>query len=517
MNIEAGNGMYIINKEFKLLFFNEAVSDIYPGIEIGQPCYKYMGGGNDICAHCPLLSGNKQRIFNLDGQNTFIQSAEVVFPDKIKGYSISFSAVDGADLLSGGSGKASAGNHLKHGNNSAEKQIELLQNQLKDAIERAEDANRSKSAFLFNMSHDIRTPMNAILGFTRIGQRFVHNPEKTRSCFKKIEISGEHLMRMLGDVLDMARIESGDLTIEPKKCNLIEYFSELSDMVSNEMNRNQLSFIVNTKGIRDADVYCDTIHLNKVLLNLLNNAMKFNKPGGHVWLTARQKKGKDTDSVYLYISVKDDGIGMSENFLRKIFGKFEKERNSTESRRQGTGLGLAITKQIVEAAKGKINVSSQPGKGTEFLLGFKLPKAEKSESSNKNAKVSRADFTGRRVLLVEDNDMNREIAAELIGMTGITVDTTVNGLEAVEKIITNPEGYYDMVFLDIQMPVMDGYEAARQIRRLSRDDTKELPIVAMTANAFSEDVAMAKDAGMNYHIAKPIDMERLMNVLKYYL
>ena len=234
-------------------------------------------------------------------------------------------------------------------------------------------------------------------------------------------------------------------------------------------------------------------------------------------MTARQKKGKDTNSVYLYISVRDDGIGMSENFLRKIFGKFEKERSSTESRRQGTGLGLAITKQIVEAANGKINVSSQPGNGTEFLLGFKLPKAEKSESISRNVRSAKADFTGRRVLLAEDNDMNREIAVELIGMTGVTVETAVNGLEAVEKIITSPAGYYDLIFLDIQMPIMDGYEAARQIRRLSRDDIKALPIVAMTANAFSEDVEMAKAAGMNDHIAKPVDMNRVMAVLKYYL
>jgi len=167
--------------------------------------------------------------------------------------------------------------------------------------------------------------------------------------------------------------------------------------------------------------------------------------------------------------------------------------------------------------KGKINVSSQTGKGTEFLLGFKFTKAEKTEVTSKAIKSAKADFTGRRVLLVEDNDMNREIAVELIGMTGVTVETAVNGLEAVERIITSPEGYYDIVFLDIQMPIMDGYEAARQIRRLSRDDIKDLPIVAMTANAFSEDVAMAKEAGMNQHIAKPVDMERIMTVLKYYL
>lgn len=516
MSIDVGNGFYIIDKGFELLYFNEAVKAVYPGIEKGQPCYRYMGGGNDICAHCPLLSSTKQRAFDLDGNKIFMQCANADIPGENEGYAISFAPVPENSRTAAEDGKLSPSGS-KQKDDNMEKQIELLRQQLKEANERAEDANRSKSTFLFNMSHDIRTPMNAILGFTRIGQRFVHNPEKTRSCFKKIEISGEHLMRMLGDVLDMARIENGKLTIERKKCDLMEYFSGLSDMVSDDMERNQINFIVNTKGIRDPDVYCDTIHLNQILLNLLSNAIKFNKPGGHVWLTARQKKGKDTDSVYLYISVKDDGIGMSESFLKKIFGKFEKERNSTESRHQGTGLGLAITKQIVEAAKGKINVSSQPGKGTEFLLGFKLPKAEKTESAVKNIKLSKADFTGRRVLLVEDNDMNREIAVELIGMTGITVETAVNGLEAVEKVITSQPGYYDLVFLDIQMPIMDGYEAARQIRRLSREDTKDLPIVAMTANAFSEDVEMAKEAGMNYHIAKPVDLNRLMAVLKFYL
>lgn len=510
MSIEVGNGMYIIDKGFRLLYFNKAVRAVYPGIEKGQPCYKFMGGGNDICVHCPLLSSTKQRIFTLGDQKLLIQSTEVDLPETGDGYAVSYTAVPDA---SGTHGDPDS----KRAEEPDDKQVEMLRQQLREALERAEDADRAKSAFLFNMSHDIRTPMNAILGFAKIGQRFVHNPIKTKSCFKKIEISGESLMRMLGDVLDMARIEKGDITIEPKKCNLIEYFSTLGNMVSEDMQRNQLSFISDTKGIRDADVYCDTAHLNQVLLNLLSNAMKFNKPGGHVWFTARQKKGKDVNSVYLYISIKDDGIGMSDSFLGNIFGKFERERSSTESRRQGTGLGLAIAKQIVEAMKGKINVSSQTGKGTEFLLGFKFTKAEKTEVTSKAIKSAKADFTGRRVLLVEDNDMNREIAVELIGMTGVTVETAVNGLEAVERIITSPEGYYDIVFLDIQMPIMDGYEAARQIRRLSRDDIKDLPIVAMTANAFSEDVAMAKEAGMNQHIAKPVDMERIMTVLKYYL
>ncbi len=517
MSIEAGNGMYIIDKGFKLLFFNDAVNAVYPDVKKGQYCYQFMGGGNDICPHCPLLSSTKQRTFTLDGQRIFIQSAVVNFPEIGEGYALSFTSSPAASESSDGAASFSEIPCVRRTREHSDKNTEDLQQKLKEALERAEEASRAKSAFLFNISHDIRTPMNAILGFTKIGQRFVHNPEKTKSCFKKIEISGEHLMRMLGDVLDLARIENGNLTIEPKKCNLIEYFEELGDMVRSDMDRNQIGFIVDTKGIRDADVYCDTVHLNQALLNLLNNAMKFNKPGGHVWLTARQKKGKDTNSVYLYISVRDDGIGMSENFLRKIFGKFEKERSSTESRRQGTGLGLAITKQIVEAANGKINVSSQPGNGTEFLLGFKLPKAEKSESISRNVRSAKADFTGRRVLLAEDNDMNREIAVELIGMTGVTVETAVNGLEAVEKIITSPAGYYDLIFLDIQMPIMDGYEAARQIRRLSRDDIKALPIVAMTANAFSEDVEMAKAAGMNDHIAKPVDMNRVMAVLKYYL
>lgn len=510
MSIEAGNGMYIIDKGFRLLYFNSAVRAVYPDVEKGELCYKFMGGGNDICPHCPLLSSTKQRTFTIGDQKLLIQSSEVDFPETGEGYAMAFTAAP--------EGRRTAESTVsKRDREPVDKQVEILQQQLKEALERAEDADRAKSAFLFNMSHDIRTPMNAILGFAKIGQRFVHNPIKTKGCFKKIEISGENLMRMLGDILEMARIEKGDITIEPKKCNLTEYFSALGDMVREDMEHNQLTFISDIKGIRDADVYCDTVHMNQVFLNLLTNAMKFNKPGGHVWLTVRQKRGKDTNSVYLYISVKDDGIGMSDGFLGSVFGKFEKERSSTESRRQGTGLGLAITKQLVEAMKGKINFSSQTGKGTEFLLGFKFPKAEKSDAAPKSVRSVKADFTGRRVLLVEDNDMNREIAVELIGMTGITVETAVNGLEAVEKIITSPDGYYDMVFLDIQMPIMDGYEAARQIRRLSRDDVKSLPIVAMTANAFSEDVEMAKEAGMNQHISKPVDMERIMTVLKYYL
>ncbi len=510
MSIEAGNGMYIIDKGFRLLYFNKAVRAVYPGVEKGDLCYKFMGGGNDICAHCPLLSSTKQRIFALGDRKILIQSSEVDLPETGEGYAITFT--DAPEVRR--TAESSVSKRIKE---SADSQLEILQQQLKEALKRAEDADRAKSAFLFNMSHDIRTPMNAILGFAKIGQRFVHNPIKTKGCFKKIEISGENLMRMLGDVLDMARIEKGDITIEPERCDLTEFFSVLGNLVKEDMEHNQLSFISDTKGIRDTDVCCDVVHLNQILMNLLSNAMKFNKPGGHVWLTVRQKKGKDTNSVYLYISVKDDGIGMSDAFLGSIFGKFEKERTSTESSRQGAGLGLAITKRLVEAMKGKINVSSQAGKGTEFLLGFKFPKAEKSDTAPKLVKSTKVDFTGRRVLLVEDNDMNREIAVELIGMTGISVETAVNGMEAVEKIITSPDGYYDLVFLDIQMPIMDGYEAARQIRRLSREDVKSMPIVAMTANAFSEDVEKAKEAGMNHHIAKPVDTERIINVLKYYL
>ncbi len=391
------------------------------------------------------------------------------------------------------------------------------QSQLREALERAEGANRAKSSFLFNMSHDIRTPMNAIIGFTQVGKRCIGDKARVEDCLQKIEVSGNHLLHLLNDVLDMARIESGKLVIERHPCQFQNFIAELCDMMRGEMERSGLTFLVEQKGLENLWLSCDTLHLNQILLNLLSNAMKFTPAGGHVWLTVCGTPPKE-GIVTLTVSVKDDGIGMSEEFLKRIFHEFERERNATESRQQGSGLGLAITKRIVDAAGGELRVVSALGEGSEFILTFWM-KQEQDASLEEPGQTQEAEvcFDGKRALIVEDNELNREIAVELLGTTGLTIEEAEDGQEAVQLVSSHPPGYYDVIFMDIQMPVMDGYEATRQIRALPHCGPESLPIFAMTANAFSEDVEKAKQEGMNDHIAKPVDMDRVNQLLKEWI
>lgn len=389
--------------------------------------------------------------------------------------------------------------------------------QANEALDEAKSASRAKSAFLFNMSHDIRTPMNAIIGFTKIGQKNVGDPQKAADCFSKIEVSGNHLLRLLNDVLDMARIENGKLEFDEKEVDLIAYLNEICSMIRTEMDSHGLSFVTDFSGVRDRWVCCDSLRIGKVMMNLLSNAAKFTRTGGHVWLTVRQEESADESAVPLTVSVKDDGIGMGKDFIGRVFNEFERERNSTESRRQGTGLGLAIAKQIVDAYGGEITVQSEPDKGSEFVVRITLKKASPVSESSADVTDEKLDFGGKRALLVEDNELNREIASELISTMGVEIEEACDGRQAVDMVKASPKGYYSVVLMDVQMPVMDGYEATRQIRLLPRNDAAALPILAMTANAFAEDVDKARKAGMNDHIAKPVDLNVLGRMLKRYL
>ena len=522
---------------------------------------------------------------------------------------------------------------------------------LTEKLHKAEAADRAKSAFLSNMSHDIRTPMNAIIGFTTLAQTSLDNRERMQEYLKKILSSSNHLLSLINDILDMSRIESGKLNIEEKPYSISDIFRDMRNIIQTQMDSKQLNFFMDTVDVVDEEIYCDKLHVNQVLLNLLSNAIKFTPAGGTVALTIRQKPRAPKGYGSYEIRVKDTGIGMSPEFIEHIFEPFERERTSTVSGTQGTGLGMAIAKNIIDTMGGTIELHSEQGKGTEFIINLDLrlqaepQKAEivqelqglhalvvddsfttcdsvtkmlrqigmRSEwvlhgkeavlharqayelgdeyhayiidwllpdlsglevvrqirsivgdsapiiivtaydwttfeeearaagvtafcnkpiflselrdilitSTGKTHSAPQPDpipdlsihFKGARLLLTEDNELNREIAEEILTNNGFIVETAEDGTIAVEKVKNSAPGYYSLVLMDIQMPKMDGYDATRAIRALDDPLLAGIPIVAMTANAFEEDRRQALECGMNAHIAKPINVEKLLEIL----
>ncbi|MBR1659861.1 MAG: response regulator [Oscillospiraceae bacterium] len=526
------------------------------------------------------------------------------------------------------------------------------QQDLRDALAQARRANRAKTAFLNNMSHDIRTPMNAIIGFTSLAMTHLDNTEIVGDYLKKILTSSNHLLSLINDVLDMSRIESGKVKIDEQECSLPDIMHDLKTIVQADIHSKQLDFFIDTLDVVDEHIFCDKLRLNQVLLNVLSNAMKFTKPGGMVSVRIAQKP-HDRKNVSNYeFRIRDTGIGMSDEFQKHIFEPFERERTSTVSGIQGTGLGMAITKNIVDMMQGFIEVESEEGVGTEFIITLpfrvsgQLHKPEvvpalqglralvADDDYNTCASVTRmlqsigmrsdwtssgkeavlraqlaieqgdpfrgyiidwlmpdmngievvrrirkliggdapiiiltaydyteieeeareagvtafcskplflselrdtllrssgeavpepetaaegaVDFTGKRLLLVEDNEINMEIATMLLTEMGFALDTASDGSVAVELVRAAEPGKYDLILMDVQMPVMNGYDATRAIRALD-SPLSEVPIVAMTANAFEEDRLTAMSAGMNGHIAKPINIGQLTETLRQLL
>ncbi|MDO4517439.1 MAG: response regulator [Bacillota bacterium] len=523
---------------------------------------------------------------------------------------------------------------------------------LEDAVNAAQSANRAKSTFLSNMSHDIRTPMNAIIGFTTLASANIGNDDKIRDYLSKILSSGNHLLSLINDVLDMSRIESGKIHLEETEVNLSDVLHDLRTIVSGQIHAKQLELYMDVMDVTDEDVYCDRTRLNQVLLNLLSNAVKFTPPGGTVSVRIVQLPNAPEGKGLYEIRVKDTGIGMSQEFAARIFEPFERERTSTVSKIQGTGLGMAISKNIVDMMGGRIEVLSEQGKGTEFvvrvalrlqtecrrevkikeleglkalvvdddfntcdsvtkmliqvgmrsewtlsgkeavlrarqsielgdafhayIIDWRLPDMNGIEVTRQiralgddtpiiiltaydwsdievearaagvtafcakpmfmsdlretlltalGQQPARSSgvfpapqmerlFQGKHLLLAEDNELNREIALEILGEYGFQIDTAENGAEAVKKLVTSQPGDYDLVLMDIQMPVMDGYEATRAIRALEVPELSGIPILAMTANAFDEDRKAAMDAGMNGFLSKPIQIEELIQTLQ---
>lgn len=387
----------------------------------------------------------------------------------------------------------------------------------------AVESSLAKSQFLFNMSHDIRTPMNAIIGYTNLARKGEASDE-VKSYLDKIENSSQHLLALINDILEMSRIENGRMELEFVPVDLCAVFEGMHELFSEQMKEKNIDFSVHTKQIEDRYVWCDRKNLNRVLLNLLSNACKFTPAGGSVSASIWQSGARDNGYGTYEIRIQDSGIGMSKEFAERMFNAFERERTSTVSGIEGTGLGLSITKSIVDMMGGTIEVMTAPGSGTEIVirLKFKLAQGDEVPDSEKlrdgSAPVEEApepevDFSTKRLLLVEDNQINMEIANMILTQAGFAVETAENGKVAVEKVEASEPGYYDAVLMDIQMPVMDGYEATRKIRSLDNEVLAGIPVIAMTANAFKEDIEAAAEAGMQGHIAKPVDVGLLMKTL----
>ena len=414
------------------------------------------------------------------------------------------------------------------------------QNQLENKVEKEtkeNQFNRAETIFLNSISHDIRTPLNVIIGYTALASAHVNEAQEVKRYLSKIQTASKHLLLLVNDVLDMSHIESGTLKLEHAPVYFPDVLEDLKSIVQTDISAKQLEFHVDTKNMVHKNVITDKLRLNQVLLNILENAVKYTRPGGKICFQIQELKGQEPGFAKYEFRVKDTGIGMSEEFIAHIFEPFSREQTSTVSGIEGMGLGMAIVKKIVDRMGGTIAVKSRQGKGTEVIviLKFKVSsqpvanemralsrpeqmetflEKEKAKQENLKEENSENPFKNKKILLAEDNELNQEIAVELLKEEGFILDTAEDGTIAVEKMRTAKPGQYDLILMDIQMPIMDGYEATRQIRKLKNPETANIPIVAITANAFEEDRQKALEAGMNEHVSKPIDLARLLEVVK---
>ena len=385
----------------------------------------------------------------------------------------------------------------------------IIQNRLN--LERHDLSAKAKSDFLARMSHEIRTPMNGIIGMTEIALKDGQTEERRIDCLRKIEHSSEYLLRLINDILDMSKIESGKMRLIEEKCNLMEMIQGLRPLLEAKLNENNIQYIADIQ-LKNHWFLADSLRLNQVLVNLLGNALKYSKPDGHVWLTVRETE-EEKGFSNLYFQVRDDGIGIAPEKQQLIFRQFEQADNSENARKQGTGLGLAISRRIVRMMDSDIKLESEQGKGSTFSFNVKLQpvSCEKTTVTSQPEEIS---FPGKRILVVEDNELNMEIICTILEGYKILTEQAVNGKEAVYQMEKTAPGYYDMILMDIMMPEMDGLEAARAIRAMEREDCKTIPIYAMSANAFDEDVKRSLASGMNGHLSKPVNLQVLEKTLQ---
>ena len=400
-----------------------------------------------------------------------------------------------------------------------EKLRELKQEEeLREAKLKAECANKAKSSFLLNMSHDIRTPMNAIIGYAELASRHLQETDKLGRYFEEIQICGKELLSMLGNVLDLARIENNKVEMEYTVSNVHECFENCVIMFQQQAeSKNQTISL--TEQIMYPYVYMDEPHLSEVCLNIISNAIKYTNTGGWISCNVVQKSCEKEDWCNMIISITDNGIGMSEEFQKRVFETFERERNTTSSHIEGSGIGMGITKKLVELMDGTIEVKSKQGKGSTFTVTIPCRKASEDDSLvKKNSNLCNKNcLNGVRILLVEDNEINTEIATELLTEEGCIVETANDGVACIDMIEKADADYYKMILMDIQMPVMNGYDATLAIRKMKDTKKARIPIIAMTANAFAEDAQKGFSVGMNAHVAKPVDMNILVPTMLKFL
>ena len=432
---------------------------------------------------------------------------------------------------------------LGFANIEEERQEDLRKRRLlEDALEQARHADDAKSTFLSNMSHDIRTPMNAIVGFANIAAAHVEDRDKVQECLDKILTSSDHLLRLIGNVLDMSRIESGRMVLEESWVSLRDIIDEVTDLMRPEVLSRQHEYELRLSRNIPAYVLCDRLRMTQLLLNLLSNAVKYTPPQGRIRLSVSKRSGAPAGYSALEFVISDTGIGMSRDFQKRMFEPFERENNSTVSKVMGSGLGMPICKGIVDSMGGSMTVDSLQGRGSVITVNLAFRSREYDENDPGDKKGQADDSAARqngsglnsktavfapgtipprkkrsggaRILLVEDNELNREIALELLMDLGYQVETAEDGETAIVRIARSDLDYYDAVLMDIQMPGIDGYEASRNIRQMSDREHAQIPIIAMTANAFDEDMEKARSAGMNAYLAKPVDPESLKRILK---
>ena len=405
---------------------------------------------------------------------------------------------------------------LKEANETLQRQKKQLEDNI-TAIQKANSENEAKTSFLFNMSHDIRTPMNAIIGFRDMLEKYQDDPLKRADYLQKIKDSSKVLLSIINNVLEMSRIEKGTVELHEEPCNAEQFYDSLYVSFGDLMLQKGIEF-TRRIDIRHPGMSCDVTKLREIFNNILSNAYKYTLPGGKVFLCLEELPSEEPDVVLLRTTVSDTSIGMSEEFLPRLFEEFSRENNTTDVKIEGTGLGMPIVKRLVEIMKGTIEVSSRKGEGTTFIVTIPHGIAELPEvAGDEEVRVNPELFAGKRVLLAEDNDLNAEIAAYILGESGIEADRAEDGLHAVEMVKNAPDGYYAMVLMDVQMPNMNGYEATRAIRSLPDARKASIPIVAMTANAFEEDKRDALEAGMNGHLSKPFEIEELYKIISKFI
>jgi signal transduction histidine kinase/BarA-like signal transduction histidine kinase len=405
--------------------------------------------------------------------------------------------------------------HLENEKKEREKD-RAQQEALEKALEAAQQASKAKTEFLFNMSHDIRTPMNAIIGYTELLDVYRDDPAKVDDYIAKIKTSSDYLLSLINNVLEMARIESGKSEISETVVDPNEFVDSVRAVFDNEMKMKNITFTCGAS-FKHKRVYADRLKINEIVLNILSNACKYTPAGGSVSYTVEERECDTPGYVLCHMEVRDTGIGMSKEFVGRLFESFSRERTSTESGQPGTGLGMAITKRLVDLMGGTISVESELNKGTTFYVDIlhrvAADDAEDELHTAAGVRPDRKRFAGKRILLAEDNDINAEIATEILTLNGFKVERAEDGAVCIDMLTEHAAGYYDVILMDIQMPNMDGYTATSRIRGLGDKALRDIPIVAMTANAFDEDRKKALEIGMNAHIAKPIDVEKLMQTL----